>query len=228
MALPIRKVLLTGYSFSPCMMSLCELSWLIYRICFFLLASVILQMGLQKIFMASLSIEFIESVRQSTWIRWDYSNPGYLDALKHLTDLKEGKIKTVALTNFDTERLQIILENGIPVISNQVQHSIVDMHPQQKMTELCQLTGVKLITSGSLSFSLCMEQLWVGLLSKKFLDTNLAIPLAGPPLNTPSPEVQKGTNSSSLFYSSIEFLNRNFNDMAPNWKLWNAVNPFTI
>lgn len=86
------------------------------------------------------------------WNRWDYSNPGYLDALKHLTDLKEegyyylftfplchghlnllflnwldyfsegctGKIKTVALTNFDTERLRIILENGIPVVSNQV------------------------------------------------------------------------------------------------------------
>ncbi|XP_012445284.1 flagellar radial spoke protein 5 isoform X1 [Gossypium raimondii] len=109
---------------------------------------------------------------------WDYSNPGYLDALKNLTDLKEeGKIKTVALTNFDTERLQIILENGIPVVSNQVQHSIVDMRPQQKMAELCQLTGVKLITYGTVMG---------GLLSEKFLDTNLTIPFAGPPLNTPS------------------------------------------
>lgn len=78
---------------------------------------------------------------------WDYSNPAYLDALKHLTDLKEeGKIKTLALTNFDTERLQIILENEIPIVSNQVQHSIVDMRPQQRMAELCQKTGVKLIT----------------------------------------------------------------------------------
>ncbi|XP_038902796.1 1-deoxyxylulose-5-phosphate synthase YajO isoform X1 [Benincasa hispida] len=109
---------------------------------------------------------------------WDYSNPGYLDALKHLTDLKEeGKIKTVALTNFDTERLQIILENDIPVVSNQVQHSIVDMRPQQKMAELCKLTGVKLITYGTVMG---------GLLSEKFLDTNLMIPFAGPPLNTPS------------------------------------------
>ncbi|KAF8009474.1 hypothetical protein BT93_J0461 [Corymbia citriodora subsp. variegata] len=109
---------------------------------------------------------------------WDYSNPGYLDALKHLTDLKEeGKIKTVALTNFDTERLQIILDHEIPVVSNQVQHSIIDMRPQQKMAELCQLTGVKLITYGTVMG---------GLLSEKFLDTNLAIPFAGPPLNTPS------------------------------------------
>ncbi|CAN4107244.1 unnamed protein product [Withania somnifera] len=109
---------------------------------------------------------------------WDYSNPGYLDALKHLTDLKEeGKIKTIALTNFDTERLRIILENGIPVVSNQVQHSIVDMRPQQKMAELCRLTGVKLITYGTVMG---------GLLSEKFLDANLMIPFAGPPLNTPS------------------------------------------
>ncbi|KAL3518507.1 hypothetical protein ACH5RR_021096 [Cinchona calisaya] len=109
---------------------------------------------------------------------WDYSNSGYLDALKHLTDLKEeGKIKTVALTNFDTERLQKILENGIPVVSNQVQHSVVDIRPQQRMAELCQLTGVKLITYGTVMG---------GLLSEKFLDTNLTIPFAGPPLNTPS------------------------------------------
>ncbi|XP_020248506.1 LOW QUALITY PROTEIN: flagellar radial spoke protein 5 [Asparagus officinalis] len=109
---------------------------------------------------------------------WDYSNPGYLDALKHLADLKEeGKIKTLALTNFDTERLHIILENGIPIVSNQVQHSIVDMRPQQRMAELCQLTGVKLITYGTVMG---------GLLSEKFLDTNLSIPFAGPPLNTPS------------------------------------------
>ncbi|CAH8306370.1 unnamed protein product [Eruca vesicaria subsp. sativa] len=134
---------------------------------------------------------------------WDYANDGYLDALKHLTDLKdEGKIKTVALTNFDTERLEKILENGIPVVSNQVmfelhlpfffssckflcscgyslqvQHSIVDMRPQQRMAQLCELTGVKLITYGTVMG---------GLLSEKFLNANLAIPFAGPSLNTPS------------------------------------------
>jgi aryl-alcohol dehydrogenase-like predicted oxidoreductase len=36
---------------------------------------------------------------------WDYKNDGYLDALKHLSDLQqEGKIRHLALTNFDTER----------------------------------------------------------------------------------------------------------------------------
>jgi len=109
---------------------------------------------------------------------WDYSDPGYLDALKHMTDLKEeGKIKTLALTNFDTKRLQIILEKGIPIVSNQVQHSVVDMRPQKQMAELCQLTGVKLITYGTVLG---------GLLSEKFLDANISIPFAGPALDTPS------------------------------------------
>ncbi|KAL8501194.1 hypothetical protein ACS0TY_020664 [Phlomoides rotata] len=135
---------------------------------------------------------------------WDYSNPGYLDALKHLTDLKEeGKIKTVALTNFDTERLHKILENGIPVVSNQVQHSIVDMRPQQKMAELCQHFGVKLITYGTVMG---------GLLSEKFLDTNLTIPFAGPPLNTPSLQKYKRMVDAwggwSLFQVLLQTLKR--------------------
>ncbi|XP_057483003.1 perakine reductase-like [Actinidia eriantha] len=135
---------------------------------------------------------------------WDYSNSGYLDALKHLTDLKEeGKIKTLALTNFDTERLHIILQNGIPVVSNQVQHSIVDMRPQQKMAELCQHTGVKLITYGTVMG---------GLLSEKFLDTNLSIPFAGPPLNTPSLQKYKRMVDAwggwSLFQTLLQTLKR--------------------
>ncbi|KAL3683133.1 hypothetical protein R1sor_001155 [Riccia sorocarpa] len=109
---------------------------------------------------------------------WDYSNPGYLDALKHMTDLKEeGKIRTLALTNFDTKRLSIILENGIPIVSNQVQHSLVDMRPQARMSELCQLTGVKLITYGTVMG---------GLLSNKWLDVRINVPFMGPKIDTPS------------------------------------------
>ncbi|WOL04526.1 flagellar radial spoke protein 5 [Canna indica] len=135
---------------------------------------------------------------------WDYSNPGYLDALKHITDLKEeGKIRTVALTNFDTERLHVILENGIPIVSNQVQHSVVDMRPQQRMAELCQLTGVKLITYGAVMG---------GLLSEKFLDANVSIPFAGPPLNTPSLQKYKRMVDAwggwSLFQSLLQTLKK--------------------
>ncbi|XP_002993306.2 flagellar radial spoke protein 5 isoform X2 [Selaginella moellendorffii] len=109
---------------------------------------------------------------------WEYSNPGYLDALKHLTDLKEeGKIKTLALTNFDTKRLEIIVNKDIPIVSNQVQHSLVDMRPQKHMKDVCEQSGVKLITYGTVMG---------GLLSEKFVDANVSIPFAGPALDTPS------------------------------------------
>jgi diketogulonate reductase-like aldo/keto reductase len=61
----------------------------------------------------------------------------------------EGKIKYSALTNFDTENLQIITEAGIKIVSNQVQFSLVDRIPQVNMVEFCQEYDIQLFTYGS-------------------------------------------------------------------------------
>ncbi len=90
---------------------------------------------------------------------WDYQDTSYLDALKYLADLQSlGKIKHLALTNFDTKHLRIILDNGIQVVSNQVQYSLVDRRPQVQMTQLCQERGIQLLTYGSLCGGLFSEQ----------------------------------------------------------------------
>jgi aryl-alcohol dehydrogenase-like predicted oxidoreductase len=69
---------------------------------------------------------------------WDYNNPYYIDALKYLTDLRDdGKIKNLGLTNFDTERMQVMRDADLKVVSNQVQYSIVDRRPEVKMTKFC-------------------------------------------------------------------------------------------
>jgi aryl-alcohol dehydrogenase-like predicted oxidoreductase len=92
---------------------------------------------------------------------WDYGDQRYLDALRHLADLQgEGKIRHVALTNFDTERLQIIARHGIPILSNQVQYSLVDRRPEARMAAWCGAHGVTLLTYGTLLG---------GLLSEKYL-----------------------------------------------------------
>ena len=53
---------------------------------------------------------------------WDYNNPYYMDALKYLSDLRDkGIIKHIGLTNFDTERMQIMIDSAIELVSNQVQ-----------------------------------------------------------------------------------------------------------
>lgn len=92
---------------------------------------------------------------------WDYSDRNYLDALRHLAQLQsEGKIKHLALTNFDTERLKIITDEGIRIVSNQVQFSIIDRRPEVKMVPYCQQHDIKLLTYGTLCG---------GLLSEKYL-----------------------------------------------------------
>ncbi|MDE1829275.1 MAG: aldo/keto reductase [Thaumarchaeota archaeon] len=82
---------------------------------------------------------------------WDYNDTSYLDALYHLSKIRdEGKIRHIALTNFDTERIKIMVGNGFELISNQVQYSIVDTRPEIKMVPFCQRQGLKLLTYGTL------------------------------------------------------------------------------
>ena len=82
---------------------------------------------------------------------WDYNDTSYLDALHHLSKLRDdGKIKHVGLTNFDTERIETMVENGFKLVSNQVQYSIIDQRPEVKMTPFCQKHGIKLLTYGTL------------------------------------------------------------------------------
>jgi len=92
---------------------------------------------------------------------WDYSDNRYLDALRHLGDLRDaGKIHHLALTNFDTERLRVIAEHGIAIVSNQVQYSLIDRRPGARMAGFCRDRGIALLTYGTLLG---------GLLSEKYL-----------------------------------------------------------
>ncbi len=94
---------------------------------------------------------------------WDYNNPSYIDALVHLSNIRDkGKIRHVGLTNFDTERLQIILDQGIEIISNQVQYSILDQRTEKLMVPFCQKNKIHLLSYGTLLG---------GFLSEKFLNS---------------------------------------------------------
>jgi aryl-alcohol dehydrogenase-like predicted oxidoreductase len=82
---------------------------------------------------------------------WDYSDRSYLDALRHLADLRhEGKVRHIALTNFDTERLRIITDHGIRIATNQVQYSLIDRRPGIRMTEFCRDHAIMLLARSEL------------------------------------------------------------------------------
>jgi aryl-alcohol dehydrogenase-like predicted oxidoreductase len=90
---------------------------------------------------------------------WDYADRRYLDALRHLSDLRDaGSIRHVALTNFDTERLAGILDSNIQVVSNQIQFSLIDRRPEQRMAPFCRDRGVHLLAYGTACGGLLSER----------------------------------------------------------------------
>lgn len=90
---------------------------------------------------------------------WDYNNPYYIDALKHLSDLRdEGKIRHVGLTNFDTERMEVMRDSGLKIVSNQVQYSMIDRRPEVKMAGFCRKNGSKLLAYGTVCGGLMSER----------------------------------------------------------------------
>jgi aryl-alcohol dehydrogenase-like predicted oxidoreductase len=110
----------------------------------------------------------VESLDLLQFHRWKYDDASYLDALKHLADLQhEGKIKHLAPTNFDTEHLRIVTEQGTRIVSNQVQYSLVDHRPELQMVRFCRDHGITLLAYGTVPG---------GLLSEKFLGRSRTAP----------------------------------------------------
>ena len=92
---------------------------------------------------------------------WDYDVPGYVDAALWLAELQTaGKIRHVGLTNFDRQRVAEIVGAGVPVVSHQVQYSVIDRRPVAMARDLA---------SRSIGL-LCYGALAGGFLSERWLD----------------------------------------------------------
>jgi aryl-alcohol dehydrogenase-like predicted oxidoreductase/enamine deaminase RidA (YjgF/YER057c/UK114 family) len=93
---------------------------------------------------------------------WRYYDPSWLDALFELNELrKEGVITALGLTNFDAPHLNMMLQSGIPVVSNQVSYSVIDQRAAGAMTETCLHHDVKLLAYGTLAGGYLSER-WLG------------------------------------------------------------------
>lgn len=93
---------------------------------------------------------------------WHYPDPSWLDGLFYLKELQdEGLIQHLGVTNFDAAHLRVAISSGIPIISNQVCHSLIDQRASGKLTEVCQHYPVKLLAFGTLAG---------GFLTDKWLD----------------------------------------------------------
>lgn len=82
-----------------------------------------------------------------------------VDVALSLTDLKEkGLITSVGTTNMSTDALAKIVDAGVPVVSNQVQFSLLDRRPLQQMLAYCKERDIKLLTYGSLAGGLLSDR----------------------------------------------------------------------
>jgi len=121
--------------------------------------NIITQSMVKKSIESSLSRMRVSSLDLLQFHWWDYNNAYYMDALKYLSDLKNtGSIKHLALTNFDTEHLQMIIDSDIQITSNQIQFSIIDRRPEVKMISFCEEHDIRLLAYGSICGGLLSER----------------------------------------------------------------------
>lgn len=93
---------------------------------------------------------------------WDYSQPRYLDAMGWLNEMRiEGKVRNVGTTNFDTQRLREILSAGVPLVSQQLQYSVLDQRPAKSLAGLAVENGFNFLCYGSVAGGFLSEK-WLG------------------------------------------------------------------
>ena len=96
---------------------------------------------------------------QFSW--WNYQVPRYVETAGWLQELqKSGKIELLSGTNFNAQATKEILDAGIQLSTMQLQYSVLDNRPEQKMSQLC--------TDRNL-FMLCYGTMAGGFLSNRWL-----------------------------------------------------------
>ncbi len=90
---------------------------------------------------------------------WSFEHPGYLDALAELTELRrEGLIRHLGVTNFDTAHLRVLVGEHIPVLTNQVSFSLLDRRAAGEMSAFCLAHDIRLLAYGTLGGGLMSER----------------------------------------------------------------------
>lgn len=109
--------------------------------------------------LARLGMERLDLV-QFHW--WDYEIDRQIEVATWLADLrKAGKIANIGGTNFDTEQMCRILDADVPLVSMQVQYSLIDNRPARAMAAAARARGVQFLCYGSVAGGLFSER-WLG------------------------------------------------------------------
>ncbi|MCX7684023.1 MAG: aldo/keto reductase [Acetobacteraceae bacterium] len=93
---------------------------------------------------------------------WNYAVPRAVEVALMLRELQqEGLIAHLAGTNFDTPTTAALLDAGYPLVSMQVQYSLLDRRPEHGLTALAEARGFRLLCYGALAGGFLSER-WLG------------------------------------------------------------------
>ncbi|MEP9399212.1 aldo/keto reductase [Mesorhizobium sp. KR2-14] len=106
-----------------------------------------------------LNVERLDLV-QFHW--WDYAAPRWVEAARWLEELRRaGKIRNIGATNFDTQHMLDIIKAGVPLVSMQVQYSLLDNRPAKQMAAAAAEHGVSFLCYGTVAGGFLSDQ-WLG------------------------------------------------------------------
>ncbi len=106
-----------------------------------------------------LQVERLDLV-QFHW--WDYQIGDFVAVAQTLEALrKEGLIANLGGTNFDTPSTDALLQAGIPLVSMQVQYSLLDRRPAHTLAALGARHGMQLLCYGTLAGGFLSDH-WLG------------------------------------------------------------------
>ena len=72
-----------------------------------------------------------------------------------------GRLRHVAACNFDRPHLEAMVDEGVPIVSNQVQYSLLDRRPENGMLAYAKAKGIRLATFGTVAGGLLSDR-WLG------------------------------------------------------------------
>lgn len=93
---------------------------------------------------------------------WDYSVDRFVDVARELARIqRDGRIRHIGVTNFDTPNLTRLVEAGVPIAAHQLQYSLLDRRPAAAMAAYCLANDIALLSFGTLAGGFLSER-WLG------------------------------------------------------------------